>query len=995
MLDSDLATDIADFLGLDAPPPLFSPCAALCDPMSRPGHDSGVLSVDCAADLLIALCYSTYSKDHFAPLAHAKFMLSMEFALLLKAIHVAVNAHDDFVLREFHRIAIPQYTPPRDTLAHVLRTTYAMACVLLMALHKLFAPPTGIPCLASHPYLHYFIALWKCHTTIITLGLQVDRDIEEANQCRDEPKRTPASVKRALAGSSAIRCVLAWILNMNVNVINKVGPGEKKAALTLATEKVGPAPLQLQEEENEAGRSFLEDENLNDGAAADTNRDSAKKAVKHQNNTVENVPEGLNPVKEATINCENDANSNATGPRQTIIDAERPSDEGAAQIPSLESQSVTHDQYMSPKALHNTLRSIFAHKMGLETPEPAAVSEPQLSLELCPNLDARADDLKCETATDFLRPLIRKHTTLGALKVDMRLLFIGMLFTTVGTSYSMAPLGLSSPFIELSDLLYGLEYSDRYDEDIRYIFECEHEDLGAGDDFEDYDPDDLDFEPQDLLVNNGPDERSVSKPAAERASRDHELSFDDLGHDWRDVPRGENAQYRPQFLAEAAAFEKLSQRDDSNLFFSTWDEMLFAFVFLCHTSIEDELPVEINLGQVVLNTIAYAIMKEEEEDQEDESKSSQDDSAVTPDRIFHYLFTAAPEELVKHLQLRNSQIVPIFEIVSFELLLHANSKLARCILDEMMMSRGYRRVIIWVLVHNMNLLALHIDYVFELLVGLRGIDSKHTPYTFSRMGPCIELSDIELVMLLHEFFASSAQYLASVQGVELDSEHTVYLSVLVATKYVTLICLMIDRLLDLGFINLGRKNMSLTDDMHDFSTDLKLLLIPWVGKVPEARRIYVAMRKALSLESVQTPLRPEAIFEYTPESEESIIKDLSGLLAPWIERRLNVSATHMDAVYKYLKRLDYHLTYLIGHTLPMPPPPDYTVHLERDVRFFFTHFNTLCRIEHLVNLLFEKYEVAVADIAEFDQWTGTPLKTTEKSASLKKRGKRKKKSKRK
>ena len=103
-------------------------------------------------------------------------------------------------------------------------------------------------------------------------------------------------------------------------------------------------------------------------------------------------------------------------------------------------------------------------------------------------------------------------------------------------------------------------------------------------------------------------------------------------------------------------------------------------------------------------------------------------------------------------------------------------------------------------------------------------------------------------MLLHEFLTNSGIYLSATDGIEIDNGYKVVLSESIAKKYMTLICLMINQLINIGIINLDRNSASDKsegeEDIHDYSTDLQVLLIQWIGKLPEARELFFKIKKA-------------------------------------------------------------------------------------------------------------------------------------------------------
>ena len=164
------------------------------------------------------------------------------------------------------------------------------------------------------------------------------------------------------------------------------------------------------------------------------------------------------------------------------------------------------------------------------------------------------------------------------------------------------------------------------------------------------------------------------------------------------------------------------------IFFTVGVNLKKVLIFSITTSIEGDNEAEEKFGQVVINTVSKAIKDESEDKPNDHAQPS------TPDIIYQTFCELALEEAIQNTQNNNKLIVPIFNITKFELLLHNNSKLARCLMDEMLMCKGYRRVLIWFITHDINLSTLLIDYIFELLAGLRGNDEKQNPYKHTRKG---------------------------------------------------------------------------------------------------------------------------------------------------------------------------------------------------------------------------------------------------------------------
>ena len=578
-------------------------------------------------------------------------------------------------------------------------------------------------------------------------------------------------------------------------------------------------------------------------------------------------------------------------------------------------------------------------------------------------------DLTKESVLDFVHPVMRRIKNGGSLLIDMRLVIAALLIINCGISFTAGQnrikdvdsvdagterlLNQAKPIVELNDLLIDLEYDDQFDEDILYIFECELDD----------------FEEEGLLDHDkGNDEQSSEEteltnekgvPTAFRVKDETDVDFDSNGNDWRDVPRESNASYQGWFMELLQDYDNspiLAQKESEN-FFYLWTELEDCFKFLISSQIENDTDVEKKLGQVLINTIAKSIRDE------CANKFSLSDNEITPDRIYHFWSMAASNEDTRNAQENNNLIVPILRVTNFELLLHNNSKISRCMMDEMLMCPGYRRVLIWFITHNLNLSTMLIDYVYELLVGLRGNSERQKPYKFTRVGQSLVLSDIEKLMLLHEFLTSSSMYLSSTEGIEIDDEYKIVLSETIAKKYMTLICLMINQLINIGIIDLTKKAQhrdSNDVDIYDYTNDLQVLLINWVGKLPEARELFFKTKRMSygvagndnsdGLEATESSesFRQNLISKYSEMSSFEISDDLSKnsknsqLLANYASSLHNHISVLILAQFKSQK-----LKHIAGLSLDQ---------VCRDFLFFLDNFNTLSKIDLFAEELFNKIE---------------------------------------
>lgn len=574
-------------------------------------------------------------------------------------------------------------------------------------------------------------------------------------------------------------------------------------------------------------------------------------------------------------------------------------------------------------------------------------------------------DIKSESLINFLQPMVRRKINGGALLIDMRLVIVGLLIINSGISFtagqvnmertdsrtSMAEryLNQSKPITELGDLLVDLEYDDQFDEDIQFIFDYELDDL----DEEWIDMDDQ----EERILNNEPEnigkDGKVSTAVRSNVGPD-DIEFDEYGNDWRDVPRKENEHFQDWFLKEYELYNRLlsDEKSKSDYFLYNWSEVLKTFEFLALTSIGDDKESEERIGQALINTVSKCI-KDESEGATFETES------CTPDLIYQYWISSASEEAISLTQNNNKLIVPIFNITQFELLLHNNNKLARCLMDEMLMCPGYRRVLIWFLTHNVNLSALLIDYIFELLAGLRGNKDRQKPYRFTRKGEHVILSEIEILMLLHEFLNNCSVYLSATEGVEIDDGYKIILSESIAKKLMTFICLMINQLIKLGIISLTEEEKHQDgDDIHDYTTELQVLLINWVGRLPEARELFFKLKKANYNKENDSQRKPMQLLD-DKDKQNRLIKEYASMSILEISEDLDKLEENVAVLKAYTKRLESSLRCILHNQLSDKEFTLNVIGTDRvieDFEFFLSNFNTLCKIDFIAEFLFSKFE---------------------------------------
>lgn len=216
---------------------LFYMMAALCDPMTQPGESKDYqLSVKGLADAATGLGYQILlemrheaqnSEDGDIPsqlaptknvdLLDLKFTLSLKFFEILQAINVLLRAEDELRLRHldnrqiFWQVTEHYWLPNFDIMEddQPLKVLYYMCCTIIMSIYLMFKNTS----MGISPYNDYFLRLWKSHSSIVQLALEVDRELEEEGWDKEgQYFDTPEIVKRVLMGSSAVRIVLAAVL---------------------------------------------------------------------------------------------------------------------------------------------------------------------------------------------------------------------------------------------------------------------------------------------------------------------------------------------------------------------------------------------------------------------------------------------------------------------------------------------------------------------------------------------------------------------------------------------------------------------------------------------------------------------------------------------------------------------------------------------------------------------------------------------------------------
>ncbi|KAI5951685.1 hypothetical protein KGF54_004760 [Candida jiufengensis] len=581
-------------------------------------------------------------------------------------------------------------------------------------------------------------------------------------------------------------------------------------------------------------------------------------------------------------------------------------------------------------------------------------------------------DLSDEPIFNFIQPLARVIDNGGAISLDMRLIMIALLVLYSGTSFTSEQysqidepsknkehasrkLNRCKSVSEIGDILIDLEYADRFDEDIKYMLE-EYECLEESEDDDDEDEeeeveedgsDENDEESESIRKNYTKEEIKRRSKQVENEDENIDIQFDEFGRDWRDIARGENGEFKTETL-------KLFKTVDSSreYILHEWSDLELRFEYLGRRSIESNASQEQSMGQRIINTISKAIYDEKHNIK----------SQITPEKIYKYWTSPATDNQIEIVQDQNKTIIPIFRITNFELFLLSNSQLARACMDEMLMCNGHRRIIIWFLTHDINLSNTLVDYVFQLSAGLRGQFETTKPYIFTRKGDKLILSEVEQSMLLHEFFTNSAFYLTANEGLEIDGGYEVVLAESIAKKLITILCLMINQLIRLDIIKLD-KNFSKKDDIHDYSNELSVLLIGWIGKVPEARQLYFKVKSANN-EQVERIVEEEPV-EITSRQEVELFVKYDKMTPNEVNKDLASNPVHCKIIANYASKIEQDLISVYNKD-----PNKNTNNLqqiEEDFKNFIKYFNALCKIEALCEQLFEKSEAVLSsgDITQF------------------------------
>lgn len=492
-------------------------------------------------------------------------------------------------------------------------------------------------------------------------------------------------------------------------------------------------------------------------------------------------------------------------------------------------------------------------------------------------------DFKHESLNTFMSPYGRKLCH-GALYADLR-------------SHTASLLALGASIEDVTDLFADLQSGDRFDEDIRYMFDYECEDYDESfSESEDGGLEESNVNPREKIksANNNifsrrrcncifNDDKLVAEDGANEAfestssenvqgrvhtnrnvifntataTSDHvgslpnplsvrsrsTFEFDYSGEDWRDVPREFNMYYSPSYLfihqPKLDVIFNLTLRGATEKLNREESILLVRSVASCVRNEQDQM-ILADLGS---NFTTISEIGEGEGNIETFKKDNEELRRTTPDDIYEIWS----------------------EESAFERMLNVNHDVAWRLMDEMLMCTGYRRILIWFLTH-LELKHSLIYYVFELIMGLRGKpfsgeandqdkkddmiyeilkkkqkneDASGLP--FSRQGPIV-LSDIETKMLLQEFFMNAAIFLSSKNNEEEDEDGEKVS--LYSLGLVRLICYMVQTLI---------ANDKFFFTKSECTFELQTLLMTWIGILPEAKDLFFKIKTRLAMEEDNSP----------------------------------------------------------------------------------------------------------------------------------------------
>lgn len=453
-----------------------------------------------------------------------------------------------------------------------------------------------------------------------------------------------------------------------------------------------------------------------------------------------------------------------------------------------------------------------------------------LLIMLNDEFDKRMHDLKHESLINFHTPWGRRSGN-GSLKCDIRF-------------YVSSMLSMGESLLEVTSLMVNLEPDDKYDEDINYIFdyELDNEDL-----YEKVDEDELHEEAGGVVVNGGNYELHPDCHCTFSESIDDESVYDDKTDNDSDDNNSENGddddKVHYKYLDNNGA--EMKYYEMNGCFYSSETGKKIS---------EEEFLIDLN---PILQIPHQVLLKNDEEEQDEKwadivrgdnvMMSKEFEKLNRPPctleevkKIFEKLtndvvgkkegekvvktiaFVVLEDDNDESLPMRLFNIYQLLVGSDFHKLISLNPSILFQIVDEMMMAPGYRRPLIWFLTHLHLSLPL-IQYFLELVIEKRDV--------WSRVGN-LQLSEIEIKMIIHEFLANATVSLSKGTMIKLPSENveseekqTTFKAVQ-GRQMIKLICVMIQRLMEVDI---------LTAEYHKAITTL---LFPWSFIVNEAKDIY-------------------------------------------------------------------------------------------------------------------------------------------------------------
>lgn len=110
---------------------------------------------------------------------------------------------------------------------------------------------------------------------------------------------------------------------------------------------------------------------------------------------------------------------------------------------------------------------------------------------------------------------------------------------------------------------------------------------------------------------------------------------------------------------------------------------------------------------------------------------------------------------------------------------------------------------------------------------------------------------------------------------------------------------MISQLIKLDIVKIGDKNAK--DDIHNYNNELQVLLIGWIGKVPEARQLYFRIK---SLQNNQRVENVEDNPPVDPSQRKELLAKYSAMTALEIDNDLDTNPLNARIVDEYAKRVE-------------------------------------------------------------------------------------------